>query len=149
MGGYLDVTCLTKLAPLFCHLNGLFCLFLIFVPIFKQLFASLSELCYSQTLYAWKFLNVQFPTFLTSAVLELQLSRYHAWKKGDVVLKNSVLFFLKKIVSFNPGRISSSPFYKKQIRLFSSRWSSLITLVLAQSVHLILQSRAKNYLFSC
>ena len=149
MGDQLAVTCYTQLAPQFCHLIGLFCIFLIFGPIFAQLFEGLFELFFfSQTLYAWKFLDIQFSMFLTSPDLELWSSRYHSWKEGDAVLKNSVMFFLKKFVSFNSRQTSSSPFYEKQIRPFCSRWSSRLTLILAQSVQLIVQSRAKNCLFS-
>ena len=93
----------TQLASHFCHLISLFHLFLISDLIFAQLFESLYELCFLQTLYAQKALDVQFLTVLTLFDLELWQSRFHAWKEAYAVLKNFVTFFIKKCVSSNPG----------------------------------------------
>ena len=93
----------TQLASHFCHLISLFHLFLISDLIFAQLFESLYELCFLQTLYAQKALDVQFLTVLTLFDLELWQSRFHAWKEAYAMLKNFVTFFIKKCVSSNPG----------------------------------------------
>ena len=93
----------TQLASHFCHLISLFHLFLISDLIFAQLFESLYELCFLQTLYAQKALDVQFLTVLTLFDLELWQSRFHAWKEAYAMLKNFVAFFIKKCVSSNLG----------------------------------------------
>ena len=114
---------------------------------FVQLFGGLPELRFLQALYSWKDLDVQFPKVLSSLDLELQSSRYHAWKEGDAVLKYSVTFFLKKFISSNPGQILSSPFDEKQLRPCSSIWSSLFVPFLSQSIQFIARSWVKNCQF--
>ena len=151
MGGQLRCNMLNNLhfswPPIFATSSDYFVFFSFFGLNFVQLFGGISELYFLQTLYAQKYLDVQFPMVLALLDLELRSLRYGVQKKGDAILKNYVTFFFKNFVSCNLGYIPSIPFYEKQPRPCSSSWISWIIPVFAQSVQFIVRSWSKNCLF--
>ena len=63
----------------------LFRIFPDFGPIFVLLFGCLSKLIFLCIWCHWKSLDVQLPQALTQFDLELQLQRYHIWKRGNTM----------------------------------------------------------------